>query len=78
MNYKTKEHQKKLNNIFCQFSLEVFAQNQFSFQRGQASFGEYPWQAAILKRSGGDMVYVCGATLVSDQYLMTAAHCVKE
>jgi len=45
---------------------------------GRAGFGEYPWQAAILKKSAGEMVYVCGATLVSDAYLITAAHCVND
>lgn len=45
---------------------------------GRAGFGEYPWQAALLKKSGGEMVYVCGATLVSDSYLITAAHCVND
>uniref|UniRef100_A0A6A7G1G7 Serine proteinase stubble-like n=1 Tax=Hirondellea gigas TaxID=1518452 RepID=A0A6A7G1G7_9CRUS len=47
-------------------------------EAGRAGFGEYPWQAAILRRSAGDLVYVCGATLIDNQYLATAAHCVKD
>ena len=45
---------------------------------GDTDFGEYPWQAAILKREGSDMVYVCGASLVDDRHVVTAAHCVKK
>lgn len=45
---------------------------------GRAGFGEFPWQAAILKRSGREMVYVCGGTLIDQQYIVTAAHCLKE
>ncbi|XP_018016395.1 uncharacterized protein LOC108673120 [Hyalella azteca] len=45
---------------------------------GRAGFGEYPWQAAILRRAEGEVVYVCGATLINQQFLVTAAHCVKD
>lgn len=45
---------------------------------GDTDFGEYPWQAAILRRDGTDMVYVCGASLVSDRHVVTAAHCVNK
>lgn len=45
---------------------------------GLTDFGEYPWQAAILRRDGDEMVYVCGASLVSDRHVITAAHCVNK
>ena len=38
-----------------------------------ASISEYPWQ--ILFRSGD---YMCGGTLVSRDWVVTAAHCTKE
>lgn len=43
---------------------------------GDAGFGEYPWQAAVLKKEGVDNVYVCAGTLVDATHVLTAAHCV--
>lgn len=44
-----------------------------------AEFGEFPAHAAILKRiSPGDNMFVCSAVLVSQQWLATAAHCVRK
>ncbi|XP_032673020.1 uncharacterized protein LOC116844945 isoform X2 [Odontomachus brunneus] len=47
------------------------------YEDGDSEFGEYPWQVAILKKSPGESVYVCGGTLISSRYIITAAHCVK-
>ncbi|XP_068201463.1 uncharacterized protein [Palaemon carinicauda] len=47
------------------------------FETGDTEFGEYPWQAAILRRESGDNVYVCGAVLIDTRHLLTAAHCVN-
>lgn len=44
---------------------------------GDSEFGEYPWQAAILKKDSQESVYVCGGTLIDDLHILTAAHCVK-
>nr|XP_045612618.1 serine proteinase stubble-like [Procambarus clarkii] len=44
--------------------------------QGDTEFGEYPWQAAILRRETGESVYVCGAALIDRQNLITAAHCI--
>ena len=39
--------------------------------------GEYPWQAALLKKEEYDNVYVCGGSLIDSSHILTAAHCVK-
>ncbi|XP_023319870.1 serine proteinase stubble, partial [Eurytemora carolleeae] len=38
--------------------------------------GEYPWQAALLKKEEYDNVYVCGGSLIDNSHLLTAAHCI--
>lgn len=47
--------------------------------RGQdTSPGEWPWHAAVYRRTGFSDSYVCGGTLISDKFLLTADHCTND
>ena len=50
-----------------------------NYHESASEFGEFPWQVAILKKMGpADSLYVCGGTLISPLFIVTAAHCIKK
>ena len=41
--------------------------------------GSFPWIAALGYEDGqGKLDFLCGAALITDQHILTAAHCVYE
>jgi len=40
-----------------------------------ASVDEFPWLVALIKRQGYSVYQFCGATIINNKYLLTAAHC---
>ncbi|XP_037094074.1 putative lysozyme-like protein [Pollicipes pollicipes] len=52
------------------------------FKEGESQFGEFPWMAIVLEDEEleyGAVIqrYVCGASLIHEQVIMTGAHCVN-
>ena len=41
----------------------------------ESQFGEYPWKVQLRKRNGR---HICGAALVNNKWVVTAAHCIDE
>ncbi|KAM4571681.1 chymotrypsin-like elastase family member 2A [Fundulus diaphanus] len=37
----------------------------------------WPWQISLQYNSNGDWRHTCGGTLISDQWVLTAAHCIS-
>ena len=48
--------------------------NKRVFNGVDAELGYWPWMAALIDKKDG---HFCGGTLVKDQFILTAAHCVK-
>uniref|UniRef100_A0A034WUA6 Venom serine protease n=1 Tax=Aphidius ervi TaxID=37627 RepID=A0A034WUA6_APHER len=42
-----------------------------------ANFGEFPWTAAILGKSGNDEFHICDGSLIHPQVILTVASCAK-
>jgi len=44
---------------------------------GVASYAEWPWQVSLRQYKGGQYKHKCGAALLTNKWIITAAHCVK-
>ncbi|KAI5750571.1 hypothetical protein M8J76_016770 [Diaphorina citri] len=59
------------NNIWGSVNLTRSMRHSRIVGGGNARLGSWPWQAALYKEGE----FQCGATLISDQWLLSAGHC---
>ena len=43
----------------------------------KAEYGEWPWQVSLRQWRTATFLHKCGAALLSDNWAITAAHCVE-
>lgn len=48
---------------------------QFIANGYRAMAGSWPWHGAMFHRNGRSIMYACGVTILSEQFVITAAHC---
>nr|XP_012220376.1 PREDICTED: suppressor of tumorigenicity 14 protein-like [Linepithema humile] len=65
--------------INCGIQNNSYAPSQpFSADSGKTYFAEFPWMVALLVKSAisGPYTFKCGASIISNAAIITAAHCV--
>ena len=62
--------------FFSFFSSSLFSQSDIVGGEN-ADIQDYPYQAALLYSSGGWSYAYCGASIINEYWILTAAHCVE-
>ncbi|XP_058825713.1 chymotrypsinogen A-like [Topomyia yanbarensis] len=59
-----------------QCGIQQIGGNELIVHGQDTSPGDWPWHVALYHRKGRSVEYACGGTIINDQYILTAAHCV--
>jgi hypothetical protein len=79
-----KTHQKGIEFNSLQFSsifnyiCKIYFKAPIQCGRRNPLVNEFPWMAHLLIQNPSGKTFTCGGTLISDQHIITAAHCVVE
>jgi hypothetical protein len=79
-----KTHQKGIELNSLQFSsifnyiCKIHFKAPIQCGRPNPLVNEFPWMAHLLIQNPSGKTFSCGGTLISDQHIITAAHCVVE
>lgn len=59
---------------------DFYTAQSLATDSGRTHFAEFPWMVALLVKfeSGGSYAFHCGASLINERAILTAAHCVAE
>lgn len=65
------------DNLVC--GIPVIGLTQSLIVGGQsAGRGEWPWLVAFYRSKNGNLEFICGGSLISSRYTLTAAHCIQD
>ncbi|CAH2098476.1 unnamed protein product [Euphydryas editha] len=67
------EKRPEVPNLFCGKRKAI---NQLIVNGVESKPGDWPWHVAIFRLERATLKYICGGTLVSNIFVLTAAHCV--
>ncbi|XP_053683622.1 chymotrypsinogen A-like [Sabethes cyaneus] len=63
-------------NILPECGIPQIGGNELITNGKDTAPGDWPWHAAIYHRKGSSTNYACGGTIISENFIVTAAHCV--
>lgn len=66
------------NFFFCYY--RALAENQADkiYGGAYAALGQFPFMAVVHRLGGDGSYFVCGGTILSRRWVLTAAHCVND